>query len=81
MSLGLRIFLPFAGFFVFTGWGYFWKAFQTGETFVSGSGTGWTCGAVAGLVMTEDRQDRQDRQIAGSRSSSSEISTMPSSAA
>ena len=33
----LIIFLPFAGFFVFTGWGYFWKAFQTGETFVTSS--------------------------------------------
>lgn len=33
----LVIFLPFAGFFIFTGWGYFWKAFQTGETFVTSS--------------------------------------------
>jgi TRAP-type mannitol/chloroaromatic compound transport system permease small subunit len=33
----LIIFVPFAGFLVFTGWGYFWKAFQTGETFVSSS--------------------------------------------
>lgn len=29
------MFLPFVGVFVFTGWGYFWKAFTTGETFVS----------------------------------------------
>lgn len=31
----LVIFIPFVSVFVFTGWGYFWKAFVTGETFVS----------------------------------------------
>jgi len=33
----LVMFLPFVGVFVFTGWGYFWKAYTTGETFVSSS--------------------------------------------
>jgi TRAP-type mannitol/chloroaromatic compound transport system permease small subunit len=33
----LIFFLPFVGVFVFTGWGYFMKAFTTGETFVSSS--------------------------------------------
>ncbi len=31
----LVIFIPFVAVFVFTGWGYFWKAFMTNETFVS----------------------------------------------
>lgn len=29
------MFLPFAMVFLYTGWGYFWKAFVTGERFVS----------------------------------------------
>jgi TRAP-type mannitol/chloroaromatic compound transport system permease small subunit len=29
------VFAPFVSIYLFTGWGYFWKAFQTGETFVS----------------------------------------------
>ena len=29
------MFLPFALVFLYTGWGYFWKAFATGERFVS----------------------------------------------
>ncbi len=31
------MFLPFVAVFVVTGWGYFWKAFMTHETFVSSS--------------------------------------------
>lgn len=31
------VFAPFCAVYLFTGWGYFWKAFQTGETFVSSS--------------------------------------------
>lgn len=31
------MFLPFVGLFVFVGWGYFWKAYTTHETFVSSS--------------------------------------------
>ena len=33
----LLMFLPFVGVFVFIGWGYFWKAYTSGETFVSSS--------------------------------------------
>ena len=33
----LLMFLPFVGVFVFTGWGYFLKAYLTHETFVSSS--------------------------------------------
>ena len=31
----LLMFLPFVSVFAFVGWGYFWKAFTTGETFVT----------------------------------------------
>jgi len=31
------VFIPFVSVFLFTGWGYFWKAFVTSETFVSSS--------------------------------------------
>ena len=33
----LLLFLPFVAVFVFVGWGYFWKAYTTHETFVSSS--------------------------------------------
>ena len=33
----LLMFLPFVGVFVFTGWGYFLKAYINNETFVSSS--------------------------------------------
>lgn len=33
----LLMFLPFVGVFVFVGWGYFFKAFLSNETFVSSS--------------------------------------------
>jgi TRAP-type mannitol/chloroaromatic compound transport system permease small subunit len=33
----LVVFTPFVSVFLFTGWGYFWKAFVTNETFVSSS--------------------------------------------
>ena len=31
----LLMFIPFVMVFLYTGWGYFWKAFSTGERFVS----------------------------------------------
>ena len=31
----LVMFIPFVAVFLWAGWGYFWKAFQTGERFVS----------------------------------------------
>ena len=31
----LAMFIPFVMVFLYTGWGYFWKAFTTGEKFVS----------------------------------------------
>ena len=31
----LLMFIPFVMVFLYTGWGYFWKAFTTGEKFVS----------------------------------------------
>lgn len=33
----LLMFFPFVGVLLFVGWGYFWKAFVTNETFVSSS--------------------------------------------